>query len=116
MGMKGGRAMRRARIFTIGCVFAAFLALGPVHSASADSACAAPPASAGPAINLTPLTLHILQDTIVPVSATDGLIHLAYAAQVTNFQSDPVEVVEVTPVDAARNFATTGKSRQLDAD
>jgi hypothetical protein len=107
--------MRLARIFTIGCVLAA-LAVGPVHSASADAGCPAPPAAAGPAINLTPLTLHILQDTIFPVPATDGLIHLAYAAQVANLQSDPVEVVEVTPVDAAKDFAPTGKSRQLDGD
>jgi hypothetical protein len=108
--------MRMDRIFTIGCIFAALFALNPEHSASADTNCPAPPASAGPAINLTPLTLQILQDTIVPVPATDGLIHLAYAAQVTNLQTDPVEVVEVTPVDAARNFVPTGKNQQLDGD
>lgn len=104
-----------ARIFTIGWVFAT-LAMSPVHSASAQTNCSATPAAAGPAINLTPLTLHILQDAIVPVPATDGLIHLAYAAQVANLQSDPVEVVEVTPVDAAKDFAPTGKNRQLDGD
>jgi len=108
--------MRLAGIFTIGCAFAALFALDPEGAAAADAGCPAPPAAAGPAINLTPLTLHILQDTIVPVPATDGLTHLAYAAQVTNLQSDPVEIVEVTPVDAARDFAPTGKSRQLDGD
>ena len=108
--------MRLARIFRIGCAFAALFALDPEGAASADTPCPAAPAAAGPAINLTPLTLHILQGTIVPVPATDGLIHLAYAAQVTNLQSDPVEIVEVTPVDAARDFAPTGKSQQLDGD
>jgi hypothetical protein len=108
--------MRIDRIFTIGCVFSTLFALNPERSASADTSCPAPPASAGPAINLTPLTLHILQDTIVPVPATDGLIHLAYAAQVTNLQTDPVEVMEVTPVDAARSFAPTGTNRQSGSD
>jgi len=108
--------MRPARIFTIGCACAALFALDPEGAASAETGCPAPPAAAGPAINLTPLTLHILQDTIVPVPATDGLTHLAYAAQVTNLQADPVEVVEVTPVDAMRNFASTGKNQQFDGD
>jgi hypothetical protein len=108
--------MRLERIFTIGCVFAALVALNPEHSASAETNCSASPAAVDPAINLTPLTLHLLQDTIYPAPATDGLVHLAYAAQVTNLQADPVEVNEVTPVDAMRNFAPTGRNRQLDAD
>jgi hypothetical protein len=108
--------MRVERIFPIGYVAAALAALSPEYSASGATNCPAPPASAGPAINLTPLTLHLLQGTLYPAPATDGLVHLAYAAQVTNFQADPVEVNEVTPVDPVRNFAPTGKNQQRDAD
>jgi hypothetical protein len=46
-----------------------------------------PPTSGHPPGNLTPLTLQVLQRSIEPVLATDGLIHLAYAAQLTN--TDP---------------------------
>ncbi len=84
-------------------------------SASAGTSCSAPP-TVTPAIALTPLTVRILQDTVVLTPATDGKRHLAYAAQVTNLQTAPVEVNAVVPVDPAKNFAPTGTNRQLDID
>ncbi|MDB5396257.1 MAG: Peptidase [Rhodospirillales bacterium] len=67
-----------------------------------------------PPLNLAPMTLRILQSIIVPVAATDGLTHLAYAGQVTNLQPAAIEIVSVDPVDPLKGFAVTGQSKQLD--
>ena len=48
-----------------------------------------PPGYAHPPENATPLTLQLLQRSVEPVPATDGLIHLTYLAQVTNTQPTP---------------------------
>ena len=48
-----------------------------------------PPGYGHPPVNATPLTLQLLQRSVEPVPATDGLIHLPYAAQVTNTQPTP---------------------------
>jgi hypothetical protein len=89
-------------------------ACGLALPASAGTNCASP--AVEPEIELTPLTVHILQDTLVLAPATDGKRHLAYAAQVTNLQTAPVEVNEVVSVDPAKSFAPTGTNRQLDTD
>ena len=48
-----------------------------------------PPGYGHPPVNATPLTLQLLQRSVEPVPATDGLIHLPYVAQVTNTQPTP---------------------------
>ena len=48
-----------------------------------------PPGYGHPPVNATPLTPQLLQRSVEPVPATDGLIHLPYAAQVTNTQPTP---------------------------
>ena len=43
-----------------------------------------PPGVAPMPLALTPVTLQILQPSLIPVPGTDGFIHLAFAAQMTN--------------------------------
>ena len=62
---------------------------------------------------LNPVTVHVLGATIVPVPATDGLVHLAYAAQVTNLANEPATVEAIEPVNALRDFAPTGRNEVL---
>lgn len=108
--------MGRDRLFRFGRALIAIGMLSVAGSAAAAGSSCPKPSSVQPAVNLTPLTLHVLQDTIVPVPATDGLVHLAYAAQVTNLQTDAVEVNAVTPVDPTKDFSPTGTDRQFDTD
>src|SRR5690242_17454315 len=51
-----------------------------------------PPGTGHPPVALTPVTLQVLHRSIEPVPATDGLIHLAYAAQVTNTRIAPADI------------------------
>jgi Peptidase family M23 len=44
------------------------------------------------------------------VPATDGLIHLVYAALVTNTLPQPVQIVSVVPVDPLAGFSPTGRN------
>src|SRR5262245_46884967 len=67
-----------------------------------------PPGYAHPPVNATPLTLQLLQRSVEPVPATDGLIHLPYVAQVTNTQPTPYDIVGVVPVDPLAGFVPTG--------
>ncbi|MBV9748490.1 MAG: M23 family metallopeptidase [Acetobacteraceae bacterium] len=67
-----------------------------------------PPGYGHPPANLTPLSLQVLQRSIEPVPATDGLIHLAYVAQATNTQATPATIVGVVPVDPIAGFVPTG--------
>lgn len=74
-----------------------------------DSWCAGiPPGFGHPPVNLTPLTLELRQPSVEPVPATDGLIHLSYAAQVTNTQATPADILGIVPVDPLAGFAPTG--------
>ncbi|MEA2778157.1 MAG: hypothetical protein QOF90_3563, partial [Acetobacteraceae bacterium] len=70
------------------CLLLAGVAL-PLGTARAQG-CASPlPATAGtPPIQITPVTFRILQSSLMPVPATDGLLHLAYAALMTNVSHD----------------------------
>ena len=83
---------------------------------ASSQGCATPlPASAGMRpTRLTPVTLRILQTSLTPVPATDGFIHLAYAAQLTNLNPKPAMLVEIGPVDPLRGFDPTGESSVLD--
>ena len=69
-----------------------------------------PPGYAHPPANATPLTLQLLQRSVEPVPATDGLIHLPYLAQVTNTQPTPYDIVSVVPVDPLAGFIPTGRN------
>ncbi len=56
------------------------------------------------------MTLRVLQRSIEPVPATDGLIHLAYAAQVTNTRTTLADITGVVPVDPLADFSSTGQN------
>ncbi len=80
-------------------------------TAAGGSWCARiPPGVGHPPANLTPVSLQVLQPSVEPVPATDGLIHLAYAAQATNTQSTPATIASVVPVDPLAGFAPTGRN------
>ena len=69
-----------------------------------------PPGYGHPPVNATPLTPQLLQRSVEPVPATDGLIHLPYLAQVTNTQPTPYDIVSVVPVDPLAGFIPTGRN------
>ena len=84
--------------------------------AAADQRCSSiPPGFGHPPVNPTPLTLQLTQPSVEPVPATDGLIHLPYAAQATNTQATPADIVSVVPVDPLAGFAPTGRNLITDA-
>jgi hypothetical protein len=68
---------------------------GDDAQAGVDWCATIPPGTGHPPINLTPVTVQVLQRAVEPVPATDGLIHLVYAAQVTNTQTPPDDGPEV---------------------
>jgi Peptidase family M23 len=82
------------------------------QQAGAANRCDAIPPGFGhpPVNNLTPVTLQPVQRSIEPVPATDGLIHLAYAAQVTNTRTTPADITGVVPVDPLADFSPTGQN------
>src|SRR5262249_55236411 len=69
-----------------------------------------PPGCGHPPANSTPVTLQVLQRSVEPVPATDGLIHLPYAAQATNTLATLANILGVVPVDALADFAPTGRN------
>jgi hypothetical protein len=73
-----------------------------------------PPNYGHPPVALTPLALRVLEPSIEPVPATDGLIHLAYVAQVTNVLAQPLDIVGVVPADPLAGFAPTGRNHVVD--
>ena len=130
--------MTLRRTYRLACIALAALAAGaliatavvaPQHARAQDSgAQAAPQAAAADAAGSgswcsrlppgyghppdtgTPVTLQLLQPSVEPVPATDGLIHLAYTAQVTNTRATPADIVSVVPVDPLADFARTGRN------
>jgi hypothetical protein len=64
----------------------------------------------------SPFIFRVLGDTIYPVAGTDGLIHLAYVAQVTNATVAPGKNFRVVPVDPLANFQPTGRNFVQDVD
>ncbi|HEY1857129.1 M23 family metallopeptidase [Acidocella sp.] len=65
---------------------------------------------------MTPVTMQILQADLIPVPGTDGFIHLAYAAQLTNLDRGVAELETIAPVDPLHDFAAVGSSGVMDAD
>jgi hypothetical protein len=86
------------------------------QAARMDRCSRIPPGTEHPPANFTPVTLQVLQRSVEPVPATDGLIHLVYAAQVTNLQTTPADIVSVMPVDPSAGFAPTGRNLVMDAE
>ena len=85
-------------------------------SASADRCPAAVQDAALPPLDRTPVLLRVLQPSIEPVPATDGLIHLAYVAQVTNTRGKAAEILNVVAVDPLADFAPTGRNIEVDVE
>ncbi len=63
-----------------------------------------------PPTTLNPVTLRVVAAPVVPVPVTDGRVHLAYAAQVTNLSDSAVTIVAFEPLDALRNFTPSGRN------
>lgn len=65
-------------------------------------------------LEIGPLTSHVVGTGIYPVKGSDGLIHVAYALQLTNSWSLPATIKSVEVVDPARGNQVSGKNRVLD--
>src|SRR3954451_20434331 len=65
-------------------------------------------------LEIGPLTWYVVGSGIYPVKGSDGLIHLAYALQVTNSWSLTATIKSVEVVDPARGNQVSGKNRVLD--
>ena len=101
----------RLRLLVLG-VIVAVLATG---TARAQPCGAALPAGAGVLpTQITPVTLRVLQASLIPVPATDGFVHLAYAAQMINVGHDTATLGAIVPTDALHGFTPTGASGVVD--
>jgi hypothetical protein len=85
-------------------LFAALLTIENAHA----QGCAPAPANLVPPTQITPVTLQILQSSLIPVAATDGFVHLAYAAQVTNVSHDAARLDTILPTDPLHRLAPNG--------
>ena len=65
-------------------------------------------------LEIGPLTLHVVGSGIYPVKGSDGLIHLAYALQLTNAWSVTATIKSIEVVDPARGNQASGNNRVLD--
>ena len=79
-------------------------------------ACGELPPAVGelPRLAILPVTVRPVQSTLTPVPATDGLIHIAFAAQVTNLAPETTTVVSIVPVDPLNGFQPSGANKVLD--
>ena len=75
-----------------------------------------PPGFAQMPLQLTPVTLQVLQPSLIPVPGTDGFIHLAFAAQMTNLDRGTATFTQIRPVDPLHGFASAGESGVVDMD
>jgi len=75
-----------------------------------------PPGAARMPLALTPVTLQILQPSLIPVPGTDGFIHLAFAAQMTNLDRGTASFTQISPVDPLHHFSPVGESGVVDMD
>src|SRR5918912_862018 len=75
-----------------------------------------PPTAGVPPTGINPVVVRVLGPPVVPVPATDGRVHLAYAAQVTSLAGGAATVEAIEPVDALRGFAPTGRNEVLSVD
>jgi hypothetical protein len=91
-------------------LFASLLLLLPVGAQA--QRCTEPlPAYAGvPPTTSNPIIVRVLGGPIIPVPATDGRVHLAYAAQVTNLADGATTIEMIEPLDPLRGFAPTGRN------
>ncbi len=69
-----------------------------------------------PRLAILPVTVRPVQRTLTPVPATDGLIHIAFAAQVTNLARKTTTVVSIVPVVPLNGFQPSGVNKVLDVD
>ena len=97
-------------------LLAALLLLAPVGAQAQRCAAPLPPAAGVPPTSINPVVVRVLGPPIIPVPATDGRVHLAYAAQVTNLADGAATVEAIEPVDAPRGFAPTGRNEVLAVD
>jgi hypothetical protein len=65
-------------------------------------------------LEIGPLTWRLVGSGVHPVKGSDGLIHLAYALQVTNSWSLTATIKSVEVVDPAHGNQVSGKNRVLD--
>ena len=65
-------------------------------------------------LDIAPLTWQVLGSGIYPVKGSDGLVHVAYALQITNSWNMPATIKSVEVVDPARGNRVSGKNRVLD--
>ncbi len=82
--------------------------------AARGQGCRTVPATGTFATQITPVTLRVLQPEVTPVAATDGFVHLAYAAQVTNVGRDAANLEAIAPTDFLHADAATGTNLVLD--
>jgi len=104
---------RRRHVAALAVALGAVVAGGAAHAA--QSCPQLPPGAGVPPLSLTPLVVRPLQTVIEPVPATDGLVHLAYAAQATNMHQGRAEILSIVPVDPLDKFRPTGRNRVLDS-
>lgn len=96
--------------------FALAACLSPGLARAQPCGTALPPNAGMPPLALTPVMVRVPQDSIIPVPATDGLIHLSYAAQVTNAGHDKTQIGSIVPVDPLDGFRQTGTNKVIDTD
>lgn len=99
------------------------LSLGALHSAAfAENRCDNSPTYFQPSSNgdgqryplaVGPIVWHLVGSGIYPVSASDGLTHLAFAMQFTNPSPLPATVESVEVLDPSRNNKPTGGNHVL---
>lgn len=108
MGRDARSHFRNSRAFA--SLFTAVAALSLTAGGARAQRCAAPlPPSMGvPPVSSNPVLVRVLGGPIIPVPATDGLVHLAYSAQVTNLEAGTARIRSIVPVDPRRNFKRTG--------
>jgi hypothetical protein len=109
-----------AAAFAAGCLIAAIphraRATGDDSQTTADRCFGLAREAGHPPVNVLPIALRVLQGSLEPVPATDGLIHLAYAAQITNTLPVPLDITGVAPVDAVADFSPAGRNHVVDAE
>jgi hypothetical protein len=119
--------MRRLLIYRFACMVTLLAAASSIDASQAraagedtqtggDRCPVAVQEAAHPPVNRTPVLLRVLQPSVEPVPATDGLIHLAYVAQVTNIRRQAAEILDVVAVDPLADFAATGRNIEVDAE
>src|SRR3954471_17488062 len=87
----------------------------PVHPETAERQFSAttgdrPPLPVDPLV-LTPVVWSVIADPVIPVSGTDGRIHLAYELLFTHISTTPARLQSIEVVDPWRDNRVVGASR-----